>query len=177
MKCCLDKMTTDCRDIDPQDHMIMKENVNIGRFLTMIYSATTFGNTFFYIFIMPNFTETIVDDRNVTLRSLPYPSDYYLFDVQFTSAFEIIYFIQSLVAYITCTIRSGTCSLAANFVTHACGQCEMIVTHINDLVDGYREELNTLDNRMRDIVQHHSRLIRFVADVEYIFNKYVSWTY
>ncbi|KAM0725292.1 hypothetical protein ACS0PU_008778 [Formica fusca] len=57
---------------------------------------------------------------------------------------------------------TGACGLAALFATHACGQIQMIISRLEDLLDGekFKQGPTNVHQRIAAIVKNHVRVIR-----------------
>ncbi|XP_071641287.1 odorant receptor 4-like isoform X3 [Temnothorax longispinosus] len=64
----------------------------------------------------------------------------------------------------------GGCSLAAVFATHACGQLNVLYTWLHELVENQKGN-HVTERKMAVIVEHHLRVLSFIARVERIMNK------
>lgn len=54
------------------------------------------------------------------------------------------------------------CGLAALFVTHACGQIDIIIARLNDLLHAkYGKGKFNLNARLIKIVEHHLQILRY----------------
>jgi len=43
---------------------------------------------------------------------------------------------------------------------HVCGQCEILMYFFEELIDGNKENHDTVDQRISDIVTRHLRILR-----------------
>ncbi|CAL1689220.1 unnamed protein product [Lasius platythorax] len=74
--------------------------------------------------------------------------------------------------YTIYSVTAGACGLAALFVTHACGQIEVIMSRLKDLVNGknFKQSPN-VHRRIAAIVKSHVRVIKFAAMVEEVLHE------
>ncbi|XP_076224774.1 odorant receptor 13a-like isoform X2 [Nomia melanderi] len=110
------------------------------------------------------FLSNEMDTLNVTARSLAYPCFEFL-DVQSSPTYEIVFFLHCLAGIIMCTATMAAYSLAATFVTHICGQIQIQIIRLENLIDESREK-NNFHERMAIIVRDHVKVLRFSRDVD-----------
>ena len=149
-----------------RDRKLMLKYGKIGRRLTM-YSAVFMycgGLSYvtLYAYVMQYAYESYVDEFNRTIKMLLYPTYSALYDVQKSPVHEIMYLLQCMCEYVSDSVTAGACGLAALFVTHACGQIDVVMSRIEDLIDGkFSEEDSSLNVRLVEIVQHHIRTLKY----------------
>ncbi|KAG7198572.1 hypothetical protein KM043_005936 [Ampulex compressa] len=148
----------------------MMERVRSGRQLFVLCGSFMYFSGMSYSTIVPLSRGKIVVDENTTIRPLSCPTYYVFFDEQKSPAYEIVFLIQVFAGFVTYTIATALCGLAALFVMHGCAQLEILEEVINDLV---RKEtlkdylaLDTLNVRLAVVVEHHVRVRNFVRTVE-----------
>ncbi|XP_011880165.1 PREDICTED: uncharacterized protein LOC105568808 [Vollenhovia emeryi] len=167
---CVEHVESDWQIVRYQDHRkMMLNNVLVGRRLTTLCVIFLYTGGMSYHAIMPLFAKTKIND-SFTSRPLVYPGYDLFFDPQASPAYEIIFFMHCLSAVIQYSATTATCSLAAAFATHACGQVQILMTLLDDLVDGRRTK-DTVEQRLSVIVKHHVRVLRFTTDVEEILRE------
>ena len=133
----------------------------IGRNLTIYCALFAYCGNIFYVTILQYAIGSQIDDDNRTIRILMYPMYSGLLDVQKSPVYEIVYVLQCIATLILNTMTAGCCGLAALFATHACGQIDVIMSQLDDLVDGkfFNKDYNS-NNRLTEIVQHHMRILK-----------------
>lgn len=89
-----------------------------------------------------------------------YPQINYRIIAQASPAYEIVYFLQLLSGYTAYSAFCGICSLMAHFVTHVCGQCDMLAAIFEETVDGGKHNDGSIENRIATAVTRHLRLLR-----------------
>ena len=115
-----------------------------------------------YVTIMQYAFGSYVDEFNRTIKLLAYPTYNALYDVQKSPTQEIMYVIQCMCEYLSNSVTAGACGLAALFATHACGQIDIVMSRIDDLIDGkFSEGDSSLNVRLVKIVQHHIRTLKY----------------
>ncbi|NP_001310770.1 uncharacterized LOC107264838 [Cephus cinctus] len=169
---CIDSVVTDWRNVDvPEERNIMLRKAKSARFLTTVCALFMYYGGIFYTTYLPLTTAKALSTENVTIRILPYRCNFILFDPYAPLFFDIIYFLQCLSAAFMFTLTSGVCSLAANFIIHACGQCQIIGLLLENLVDGRGNTSTTLEKRIAVVIVRHLHLLRFVTRVEDVLNE------
>lgn len=140
---------------------IMIENARIGKSLATMCAGFMYGGGFFYTTVMPLCTDRMEVIGNETVRSPAFPIYRGLFDPRTSPSFEIVELMQCLAGFVIYSVTIGACSLAAVFVTHACGQFKILVKKLNNLVDGAtaKGDLESSRERLSDIVEHHLRIL------------------
>ncbi|XP_043517100.1 uncharacterized protein LOC122532410 isoform X6 [Frieseomelitta varia] len=173
IKFCIEEVYTDWKQVELQtDRTLMLKYGKIGRNLTIYCALFAYCGNIFYVTILQYAIGSQIDDDNRTIRILMYPMYSGLLDVQKSPIYEIVYVLQCIATLILNTMTAGCCGLAALFATHACGQIDVIMSQLDDLVDGkfFNKEYNS-NNRLTEIVQHHIRILKFSATVETVLQE------
>lgn len=156
---CVEHVESDWRVVRHQDHRkMMLRNALVGRRLTTLCVIFLYSGGMSYHAIMPLFAETKTNDSS-TSRPLVYPGYDLYVDSQASPAYEIIFSLHCLSAVIQYSVTTAACSLAAIFTTHACGQVQILMTLLDDLVNGKRTK-GTIEKRLNLIAKHHVRVLR-----------------
>ncbi|XP_018311175.1 uncharacterized protein [Mycetomoellerius zeteki] len=162
---CVKHVESDWRIVRYQDHRrMMLRNVLVGRRITTLFVIFLYGGGLFYHTIMPLSSGTKTNGSFT--RLLVYPGYDLYVDPQASPTYEVIFGIHCLSAVIQYSATTAACSLAASFATHACGQVQILVTLLDDLVNGKRTEGTNVEKRLSLIAKHHVRVLRFTTDVE-----------
>lgn len=166
---CMEHLVNDWRYVsNPQDRHIMLSYAFFGRFGTVVCAFFMYGGGLFYAVVMPLLRGSIfIPEANLTLRPLAYPSYYVFFDPQIKPFYEIVFVTHCCCAFVMHTIATAGCGLGVLFVMHACGQLEILVTWLNDLVQSYSKGIFTLDDSISRIIHQHVRVLRYEV---YSFN-------
>ncbi|CAL1689176.1 unnamed protein product [Lasius platythorax] len=171
IKSCIDRIAEDWRNVTiAEDREIMLANAKSGRFFGIISVAFMFGSGIPYT-CMPLVLPPIVTEDNVTIRTLPNPCELFFLDVQVSPVYEISYALEALSCFTAYTVFCGICSLTAKFVTHVCGQCEILMYIFEELIDGGDRNRGTVDQRISTAIIHHLRILKFVSDVDKVLNE------
>lgn len=160
---CVDHMRADWRQVkDVHDREVMMRNAKFGRFVSTFCAVFMQGGVCSYS-IITSFTPAIVqiDNVTVTMHQLPCPFYTELVDVRYSPMNEIILVLQLLSTFIVNTITVGACSLAAVFAMHACGQLNILMMKLEELVDtsSIKGESKTTRRKLAAIVEHHLRAL------------------
>ncbi|KMR01397.1 odorant receptor 13a [Lasius niger] len=171
IKSCIDRIAEDWRNVTiAEDREIMLANAKSGRFFGIISVAFMFGSGIPYT-CMPLVLPPIVTEDNVTIRTLPNPCELFFLDVQVSPVYEISYALEALSCFTAYIVFCGICSLTAKFVTHVCGQCEILMYIFEELIDGGDRNRGTVDQRISTAIIHHLRILKFVSDVDKVLNE------
>ncbi|RLU16205.1 ObirOr5-L16 [Ooceraea biroi] len=167
---CVQHMQRDWQIIKrTRDREIMARNAQLGRLVAGFCAVFMHGGLFSYTIVcaMTTVVVPIGDNRSVEMIQLPVPSYSKFIDARFSPANEIMLMTQMLSTFVVNSTTVGACSLAAVFTMHACGQLDILMTRLNRLVEG--EDARTsgsLQRRLADIVDHHLRVLSFIARIE-----------
>lgn len=158
---CLEHIAGDWANVkSSRERKIMLNDAKFGRFLASLCAGFMYGGGFFYHTILP-LTIVIVTPDNVTLRPLTHPVYDPFFDSQASPIYEIVFITHWCSACILYTVTIAACSIAAVFAIHACGQFKIIVSRLNNLIDGESEQArDSVDERLADIVELHLRTLK-----------------
>ncbi|XP_025986686.1 odorant receptor 43a-like isoform X1 [Solenopsis invicta] len=152
------------------DRELMLKYANTGRNLTIIGVSLMYGAGIIYNIILPFCSEHKIG--NQTIRPLIYPIYSKFSQLQISPVYEIVYMAHCMCGYTLCTVTAGACGLAALFVTHACGQIQILISRLEDLLTGKRFKQNpNVHRRIAVIVQNHVQIIRFAATVEEVLQE------
>ncbi|KAF3054494.1 Odorant receptor 068 [Nylanderia fulva] len=154
------------------DRQIMLKYAASGR------NLTTIGISFMYIagmtyhtILVPFFSgEHIINNK--TARPLVYPIYSKFRQSQISPLYEITYAVHCICGYIIYSVTAGTCALAALFTAHACGQIQIVISRLENLIDGEKFKKGpNVHQQIAAIVKNHVQIIRFAATVEEILQE------
>ncbi|XP_032669635.1 uncharacterized protein LOC116843365 isoform X2 [Odontomachus brunneus] len=152
------------------DRERMLKYANTGRKLSLISASAMYSAGFIYHLILPFCTEHKIG--NQTIRPLVYPTYSEFTASQISPTYEIVYVAHCVCGYTIYSITVGTCGLAAIFVTHACGQIQVIISRLQDLLDGKNfEQIPNVQQRIAAIVKGHVQVTRYTAVVERVLQE------
>ncbi|KAK2583197.1 hypothetical protein KPH14_009217 [Odynerus spinipes] len=163
---CINHLETDWKNVRHQDDReIMLESALAGRRIAIVSAVFMYGGIFFYQGVLP-LTSSKVVVGNFTFKPLAYPISKVIMEARKSPMNDIMIPIECLCGFVMDAISVGACSLAAVFALHACGQLKIIMSCLNDLVDGRPDENNSINDRLTDIVQQHVRVLSFITFTE-----------
>ncbi|XP_011684688.1 PREDICTED: odorant receptor 24a-like [Wasmannia auropunctata] len=171
LRVCVERVADDWRRaILAEDRDIMLANARIGRTFGVISVVFMFScGTLFYT--IPIVTPNLINENNVTVRLHPSPCELLVFDSQASPVYEIVYFLQVLSGCTAYSAFCGICSLMANFVTHVCGQCDVLTLILEETVDGGKRNGGSVEDRIATVITRHLRLLRLVSNVSGLFTE------
>ncbi|KAK1131490.1 hypothetical protein K0M31_017774 [Melipona bicolor] len=160
---CIEQLYADWKQVEFQrDRKLMLKYGKIGRKLTVYSVVFMYSGGIIYHTIMQYAIGSYVDEFNRTIKLLVYPTYSALYDVQKSPVYELVYVVQCMCGYVFDTVTAGACGLAALFATHVCGQIDVLMSRLDDLIDGkFSEENSSLNVRLVEIVQHHIRTLKY----------------
>ncbi|XP_024876166.1 uncharacterized protein LOC112457389 [Temnothorax curvispinosus] len=150
---CLAQVEDDWRDVESRDRDVMIDKARTGRRLLIICAIFMYTSGVSFRTAIPLSRGKIVTAQNVTIRHLPCPTYFVLFDVQLSPAYEIVFLMQFFSGFVKCTITTAVCGLAGLFVMHICAQLEILMALMNNLVNE-REFKNVNERLFATIVKH-----------------------
>lgn len=150
-----------------EEREIMLKYGRMGRNLTIICAVFMYSGGIIYHTILQYAIGSYVDEHNCTIKPLVYPTYSALYNVQRKPIYELVYVTHCMCSYVMDSITVGACGLAALFVTHACGQIDIIISRLNDLVrDEYIKNTFNLNAQLIKIIEHHLRILRYNNELE-----------
>nr|AGS43069.1 odorant receptor Or3j [Cephus cinctus] len=172
IKICVDHVVADWRNVNTtEDREIMIDSAKIARIFTVGAALLMYGGGCSYTMLLPLTASKSVSSSNVTIRVLPYPCYFFIFDPQVSPTYEIVFCAQILCNIVRYSTTSGVCSLAVVFAMHVDGQCQVLMRLLEDFVNGDREKSSTLHQRLTNVVVRHLRILRLISTMENIFNE------
>ncbi|XP_066595181.1 uncharacterized protein [Prorops nasuta] len=153
------------------DRRLMLRSAEFGRRLMAICGFFMYGGAVFYYLAMPfAIGKVTADDGNFTYRPLVYPVSKILVDARQSPINEIFFILQCLSGFIAHSITVASCSLAAVFAMHVCGQLDVLMAWLNRLVQSYNE-FESVDEIFAEVINQHVRTLGFIARMEYILRE------
>ena len=155
-KRCFQQVRKDWKTVhDPNYRTIMLKYAAISRKLIAACAAFLFSGGLTYHTVM----QIVSNGENSTYRSLAYPGYDSFLDTQSSPTYEIVFSLNCFADIIIYSAATAAYSLVAIFVTHICGQIQIQIAKLDDLVkskerkDGERDPLSL-------IVQKHVQILR-----------------
>ncbi|XP_076642131.1 odorant receptor 10-like [Halictus rubicundus] len=163
-KRCIVRVERDWQTVaDQRFRQIMIRQSSISRHLIVLCAIFLYSGGMSYHTIMP-FVSKPKMRGNQTLRPLIYPGYDAFVDSQASPTYEIIFSMHCLSGFVKYSITTAAYSLAATFVTHICGQVQIQIARLENLVDSIQR--NTGHNPISVIVREHVEILRFSKNVE-----------
>ncbi|XP_018312501.1 LOW QUALITY PROTEIN: uncharacterized protein [Mycetomoellerius zeteki] len=153
------------------DRELMLKYATTGRNLTIIGVCFMYTAGIIYHLILPFCVEHKIN--NQTFRPLVYPTYSKFSQSQISPIYEIVYVAHCMCGYTIYAVTVGACGLAALFVTHACGQIQILMSRLEDLLAGkrFKRSPNNVHYQIAAIVRNHVKIIKFGAKVEEILQE------
>ncbi|KAL6259127.1 hypothetical protein P5V15_009049 [Pogonomyrmex californicus] len=171
IKLCIDRVAEDWSNTTiSEDRKIMLENAKSGRFFGILSVAFMYGSGLPFA-SMPFVLSLFAAESNITIRELPVPCELIFLDVQVSPVYEVTYILEFFTFCVSYAVFCGICSLTAKFVTHACGQCDILMYILEELVDGGDRNQGTFDQRISTVVLRHLQIFRFVSAIDKVLNE------
>ncbi|KAG7198557.1 hypothetical protein KM043_005922 [Ampulex compressa] len=167
---CVEHIEADWRIAKDTEHRrIMLRHAEFGRFLAGFCAMFMHGSIMLYSMIRgKNVRISVIGNETEFVQLLPAPFYNKIWDTRFSPAYEVVYGIQIASFFIVNSTTVGICSLAAIFVMHACGQLNLLMLRLNDLIGDDREDIRFSERRLAGIVEDHLRVLRFISRIEEI---------
>lgn len=162
---CIEHIEDDWRVVRHADHRkTMLKNALVGRRVAILCVVFLFSAGLSVHSIMPLSAKIKINDSYI-IRALVYPGYDQYFNVQTSPTYEIVFCLHFLSAIIQYSIATSAYGLAAVFATHACGQVQILLALLDDLVDGKNSDVDTASvekrtARLRMITRRHVRVLR-----------------
>nr|UEN71195.1 olfactory receptor 12 [Gregopimpla kuwanae] len=175
IKLCIEHMENDWRNIVSQnDRDIMIRNLRVGHGLTMMCTICMYSGAISYHTIMPLWSGNTINEMNETVRPLAYPGTDLFVDLRSGFNYEIVFCSNCLSAFFHFTVVTAICNIAAIFVSHACGQIQIVISRLENLVDddnGIDDDKNDVEERIAFIIRCHVRVLRFSAIIDEVLQE------
>ncbi|XP_043803253.1 odorant receptor 4-like isoform X2 [Apis laboriosa] len=163
---CIEHMKRDWMMVqDPNHRTIMLKYATISRRLITICAVFLYSGGMSYHTVM-QFLSKGKNKDNHTIRPLPYIGYDPFFDTQSSPTYEIVYCIHCFTAMIMYSISTVAYSLAAIFVTHICGQIQVQIARLQDLVENKEKRKYENCDPFVLIVHDHVEILRFSNNIE-----------
>ncbi|XP_015431184.1 PREDICTED: odorant receptor 4-like [Dufourea novaeangliae] len=162
---CVECVQNDWKQVERGgDRESMLKYGNVGRNLTLLCLVFMYTGGMMYHTLVQYAIGSFVDEQNRTIRPVIYPAYSGLYDPQRTPIYELVYGLHFMCGYVIYSVAVGACGLAALFVTHVCGQINIIMSRLENLID--RKKNTDPGQRLIEIVEHHIRTLRFSTKIE-----------
>ena len=156
---CIQHVRNDWKTVhDPNYRTIMLKYATISRKLITACAAFLYSGGMSYHTVM-QFLSRGEGEANNTYRPLAYPGYDSFLDSQSTPTYEILFSIHCLTAIIMYSTATAAYSLAAIFVTHICGQIQIQIAKLHDLLKS-KEKKDVGPDPLSVIVHDHVKILR-----------------
>ncbi|XP_043282806.1 odorant receptor 2a-like [Venturia canescens] len=150
----------------PSDREIMRKSSSNGRQMVILCIFFMYTAGIFYQAVLPLMRGKKINALNQTIR----PFAYQIYDrypaAQRSPNYEIIFYTTIVSAFVTYTTIISSCSLAATFVWHACGQIDVIMNRLQTMFDNLDGDVELLNTRVSVVVKYHVRLLRLADTID-----------
>lgn len=164
IKACFKHVETDWEAVaSVLDREIMKKNATVGRRVSLLSMGLMYSSGLAYLTLIPFWRAKAAKAHNITIRPLPYPVYDLYVDSQATPQYEIIFSTSFLMGTVMFTVMVAGCSLAAIFVSHVCGQIEIIMSRLDTLFDNLDGNVQLFNTRITFIIRSHVRVLRWLS--------------
>lgn len=154
---CLMRVEDDWRNVvdeSARDTMIGK--AKISRQLFILCSVFMYSTGVSFRTIMPLTKGKIITADNITIRHLPCPSHFVIFNARRSPAYEIVFVMQFFSGFIKYTITVAICGLAALLAMHICAQLEILMNRMKNLVN--ERDVSNVDEKLAIAVEHQIKI-------------------
>lgn len=156
---CVRVLSADWRRVQEDDHRkIMIRSAEKGHLLSKFCIAFMYCGGLSYNTIMPFLSQ--MPQQNVTFRPMAYLGYDILFNLQLMPVYVFAFCLQCITGIVMFNITTSVCCLAAMFVAHACGQIDIVITRVENLVKDEKRNSVQFERCMAIIVQHHVQALR-----------------
>nr|UEN71250.1 olfactory receptor 67 [Gregopimpla kuwanae] len=172
IKICIQHMEIDWQKLETQnDREIMKRNLKIGHDLSLICVGCMYGGALFFN-ALPLLAGSYVNEFNETIRPLAFPGTDIFIDLQKGYNYELVVCFNWGSAFFLHIIVTAICDLASTLVGHACGQVQVVIARLENLVNPEEDcESDVVESRIAFIVETHVRTLRFAAKIDSILQE------
>ncbi|XP_051162860.1 odorant receptor 22c-like [Leptopilina boulardi] len=170
---CFQFMEIDWQYLKNNEHRkVMLKYAKLGRSMTILCATFMYTGGFWFHILSPLTAGAIVTHKNISCQPFPLPIYGNYLTTGESPIYEIIYFTHIIVVCIMESIAVVTFSFAAILTIHACGQFEIVIIYLNDLVSELeKEKIFHLNDKLIITVNSHLRVLSFVSQLESVFNE------
>ncbi|OAD55467.1 Odorant receptor 43a [Eufriesea mexicana] len=163
----LDEIRNDWLVATEENRRIFRMKADIGHKVVLIVAFMIYSGGLCYRVILPLLKGRVTLPNNTTIRLLPCPAYFPFIDLQATPYYEIIYICQVLGGFCNYTVICSTVGIFSMLSLHMCALLNILSNKLIDLSDGSNSE-EILQEKIVDIVQHQTKLKRFLSNAELI---------
>ncbi|THK33039.1 odorant receptor 4 [Diachasma alloeum] len=169
IKQCLNHVKNDWSDVASEDERkLVLKSVEVGRNLTRLCAIFMFSAGLFYHTVMPLLKKKRVNAFNVTIRPHVYPGYDFFVDSQASPTYEIIFGTHCVFAVAGYFMTVAACNLAATFVSHICGQVQIMNLKLQGLTGN---EKSSVAEEIASVIKCHVKVLRLSRMIEKILRE------
>ncbi|XP_019888172.1 uncharacterized protein LOC105282256 isoform X2 [Ooceraea biroi] len=171
IRSCVEHMKADWRIVRrSEERQVMLKNARIGRFIVGFCAVFMHSGVLTFNTIRGLSKDVIyTENSSVLVRGLPYPFYSRILDAHYSPAYEFVFLLQCVSTFLFNSVTVAVCGLAAVFVMHACGQLRILMSWLDNLIDGNERNIS-VRRKFAIIVEHHLRVLNFTSRIENITN-------
>ncbi|XP_012277041.1 uncharacterized protein LOC105697887 [Orussus abietinus] len=161
----IDRISEDWRNVRTKsDRVIMLRSSKYCRQLTRTCTVILYVGGVAYSISTPLLSGALLSS-NITTRKPLLPCYSYAFDVRPSPNYEVVYVAQFACVIVCITFLMTACALTAKLVYHICGQCRIVRSLFENVINGDEQQDLSYNERWSYAVETHLRVLRFVKDV------------
>ncbi|KAK1131443.1 hypothetical protein K0M31_017727 [Melipona bicolor] len=164
----MDDLRNDWLSGTEEDQRIYKTRATIGQRLIMLIMIFLYTGGMSFRAIIPFLRGKIVLPDNTTLRPLPCPGYFILFNEQLTPNYEIIFFIQVFSGFLSYTEVSAALGLCATLCLHMCSMLKILGNKMRELSSLSETDEDTVQKKITDIVEYQTKIKIYFNRSEYV---------
>jgi len=159
---CIYALSTDWRMVQQEEHRkIMIRLAERGHTLSKFSIVFMYCGGLCWHTVMPFLSHNELSrNENITLGPIPYVGFDLIFDLRPMSTHIFVFFAQWCSGLVLFNITIAVCCLANVFVSHTCGQIEIVMKCVQDFVKETRKNRLNSKRHMADIIKHHVQTLR-----------------
>ncbi|XP_051162684.1 odorant receptor 63a-like [Leptopilina boulardi] len=169
---CLEYIDDDWRlaKFSSKNREIMLNYAQFGRYMTIICAIFMYFGGIGYQVLKPISSGKIITEMNITITPFPSPVYGKKLTSGFSPIYEILYGTLIVADFYLYSATVVAFSIAAVLTIHACGQFEIVIYYLNDLVNQTNNNNNDQE-KLIVIVNSHLRILSFVSQLEALLNE------
>nr|WGO81792.1 olfactory receptor 118 [Microplitis mediator] len=175
---CINELEKDWTKINNDtERDLMFKNIQKGNKVTVYFAMFMFGGGISHQAAAPFLPGTPLSlVRNSTDKPLVFPTSMFnnIFDAQIIYIYVLVYISHILMGAVVCIMTVGTCNLGAIFVTHLCGQIQIMIYRIKSLSNTNSDinmDINNSQKQIIRIIVLHNRVITLSQNIQSILNE------
>lgn len=144
-----------------QDYKNMLSRSKLGRDLAILSTCLIYVSNLFNRVIMPIIKGKVIV-KNVTIRPLACPSYYVIFDEQKSPVYELVFLSHFLSGFVAYSIASAVFALTTYFITHACGQLEILIRKMKE-IETANSDIENVEKFIHQTILQQTKIRRQVG--------------